>query len=197
MWLGQTLLERQNIFVCKNVLCSNCLCSNNTSKKYIILFLNVVCLKCNTFFSYFLIARISLYLLKLYFVFQNICTISVRLAGLKTQFHWVMLLFSYRQCGQLIQSHKGMAVTHEHMNMWIRNPLTEILNQTQIWRNKLQIDKNMEFYYMYLGSKDTCWLYKNILQNVCFIFYKIAVIPYFISFGSNNIQVFCNPCSKI
>ena len=39
----------------------------------------------------------------------------------------------------------------EHKNIYLQ---TEIYNQPQIWQNKLQTDKNMEIYYVQLGSKD-------------------------------------------
>jgi hypothetical protein len=42
-------------------------------------------------------------------------------------------------------------------------PQTEISNQPQIWQKKLQTNKNMELYYVQLGSKDI----RSLSQMLC------------------------------
>jgi hypothetical protein len=42
-------------------------------------------------------------------------------------------------------------------------PQTETSNQPEIWQNKLETNKNMELYYVQLGSKDI----RSLSQMLC------------------------------
>jgi hypothetical protein len=76
-----------------------------------------------------------------------------------------------------------------------KSPNRNFLNLAQILWNKLEIDDNMELYYVYLGSKDTCWLYKALCKKSLFL--QNGTNSVILSLLAQIIiKVFCNPCTK-